>query len=45
MKKNCLAGLILLIISVLLISCEKDYAAVYFQNNSIDFDYSGKSVD
>ena len=45
MKKNWFVSLVLLIISALFVSCGKDYAAVYFQNNSVDFDYSGKSVD
>ena len=33
------------ILSALFVSCGKDYAAVYYQNGSADFDYSGKGVD
>jgi len=46
MKKNRFVSLVfLLIMSVWLVSCGDDYSAVYFQNGSADFDYSGKSVD
>ena len=45
MKKNWFVGFVLLIISALFVSCGKDYAAVYYQNGSTDFDYSGKGVD
>ena len=46
MKKNLFVSLVLLIIlSALFVSCGKDYAAVYYQNGSTDFDYSGKGVD
>lgn len=46
MKKNLFVSLLLLIIlSALFVSCGKDYAAVYYQDGSADFDYSGKGVD
>ena len=45
MKKNFFVSLVLLMFSALFVSCGKDYAAVYFQNNSADYDFSGNAVD
>ncbi len=46
MKKNRFVSLVfLLMMCMCLVSCGDDYSAIYFQNGSADFDYSGKDVD
>ena len=46
MNKNRFVSLVfLLMMCMCLVSCGDDYSAVYFQNGSADFDYSGIGVD